>query len=58
MLNKRLSPTYALALVVCLAAMAGCNIIAQYTCVNCHTDRQTLEEVADPVDYPPPSGEG
>jgi nitrate/TMAO reductase-like tetraheme cytochrome c subunit len=43
--------------VVLGSATAGC-LRTEYTCVSCHTDRETLEAVADPVNYPTSGGEG
>jgi hypothetical protein len=36
---------------------AGC-VRTEYTCVSCHTDKDTLVAVADPVTYPTTGGEG
>jgi hypothetical protein len=36
---------------------AGCPR-TEYTCVSCHTDKDTLVAVADPVVYPSSGGEG
>jgi len=35
----------------------GC-VKVTYTCASCHTDKDTLIEVADPVEYPTSTGEG
>ena len=37
--------------------LSGCAKV-EYTCVSCHTDQATLEEVADAVPYPTSGGEG
>jgi hypothetical protein len=44
-------------LVMLGSVTAGC-VRTEYTCVSCHTDRETLEAVADPVTYPTSGGEG
>jgi hypothetical protein len=43
--------------VVLGSATAGC-VKTEYTCVSCHTDKDTLVAVADPVEYPSSGGEG
>jgi hypothetical protein len=43
--------------VVLGSVTAGC-VRTEYTCVSCHTDQTTLEAVADPISYPPSTGEG
>jgi hypothetical protein len=35
----------------------GC-VKVTYTCVSCHTDKDTLIDVADAIEYPPSTGEG
>jgi hypothetical protein len=35
----------------------GC-VKVTYTCTGCHTDKETLIEVADSIVYPPSTGEG
>ena len=44
-------------IVISGSLMAGC-VDGQYTCVGCHTDKDTLEKVADSIEYPEESGEG
>ena len=43
-------------LALCYAAM-GCRLSSS-NCVNCHTNKDLLERIADAVDIPPSSGEG
>ncbi len=43
-------------LALCYAAM-GCRLSSS-NCVNCHTDRDRLKNIADPIDIPPSTGEG
>jgi len=44
-------------IVISGSLMAGC-VDGQYTCVGCHTDKDTLKNVADPIETPEESGEG
>lgn len=46
----------ALLIALCFAA-AGCRL-NKSTCVTCHTDKERLKELADPIDIPPSTGEG
>ena len=41
-----------------LACMLGCNRNPNVYCIACHTDREVLQKLADPVEYPPDTGEG
>ena len=41
-----------------LACMVGCNRNPNVYCIACHTDREVLQKLADPVEYPPDTGEG
>jgi hypothetical protein len=36
---------------------SGC-VKKKYTCTSCHTDQTLLEAIADPINYPPSTGEG
>jgi hypothetical protein len=53
------SHLFALALIFLLGNFinAGC-VKKKYTCTSCHTDQETLEAVADPIEYPTSTGEG
>ena len=43
--------------VICLY-LASCEIYMGTGCVGCHTDRELLKEIADPIEYSEGSGEG
>ena len=60
---KRPPASYSLVLFAFFVVMgfltAGCNILSTNGCVACHTDEETLQAVADPIDDPDgDSGEG
>jgi hypothetical protein len=61
MANKRIllgTSFIAAAFLFVLGNLTGGCVKVKYTCVSCHTDRTTLEAVADPINYPPSTGEG
>jgi len=43
--------------IVFISLMASC-VVERDTCVSCHTDKELLQEIAEPIDYPEESGEG
>jgi len=45
-------------LVVLGLYLSSCENFLVTGCVGCHTDKDLLIEIADPVDYPEGSGEG
>lgn len=52
---------YALLLLILLLISAGCDIVVEQLeteCVNCHTDKDLLKEIADPIETPEGTGEG
>ena len=38
--------------------LTSCEVYLGTGCVGCHTDRERLEEIADPIEYSEGSGEG
>ena len=54
-LNRLIEGILGVALCCCLTT--GCGKVT-YTCTSCHTDKDTLVKVADPVEYPISTGEG
>jgi len=50
-----------LTLLILLFITAGCEIIVDNAgngCVNCHTDKELLKEIADPIETTEDTGEG
>jgi len=62
MMNNRMENLYKTAQILCVLfmalAMAACNQASGTGCIDCHTDKDKLKEVADPIDPTTSSGEG
>jgi len=60
-MNPLLKHQSGLLLLIVLIITAGCEIVVERLeseCVNCHTDRDLLEEIADPIETSEDTGEG
>jgi hypothetical protein len=61
MANKKMflgTSLVAAAFLFVLGNLTGGCVRVKHTCVSCHTDQAKLEAIADPINYPPSTGEG